>query len=301
MGALRRIAAIAAGLGLAASGCGGGAPERARGGEDVVDTRVPQPWRHGDALDRVVRSRIVAAKAARRRARLAALAGRRTVPAALERARLTGSISPAEHRAYRAAYDGARKAAGRLTGARAGEERAVLASVDALAAQDRLTPSRFPAVFLNLRRNTRTWMQASFPTADERRTFADHPAVFQYIPGRGMQMHPLATWGRLNARLRTCLRARPGCGERELRRRLDALSRLGARRGGFVAWEYHYAYAQGTPPWMSGMAQATAVQALARAARAFHAPRYARLAQRALGAFETPPPTGVAVDAAAGR
>ena len=52
---------------------------------------------------------------------------------------------------------------------------------------------------------------------------------------------------------------------------------------------------------MSGMAQATAVQALSRAAVALGAPRYARLARRALGAFETPPPAGVAVPTAGGR
>jgi hypothetical protein len=52
---------------------------------------------------------------------------------------------------------------------------------------------------------------------------------------------------------------------------------------------------------MSGMPQATAVQALSRAARAFRAPRYARIARRALGAFETPPPTGVAVPGDGGR
>ena len=88
---------------------------------------------------------------------------------------------------------------------------------------------------------------------------------------------------------------------RDLERRLDRLGALAARRGGFLAWEYYYAYAQGSPPWISGMAQATAVQALSRAARAFGAPRYRRLAERALGAFETPTPAGVAVDDAAGR
>ena len=117
-----------------------------------------------------------------------------------------------------------------------------------------------------------------------------------------MQLHPLATWGRINWQLRRCLSTHgEDCRERSLRRRLDVLARLPARRGGFVAWEYYYAYAQGTPPWISGMAQATAVQALSRAARALDAPRYARLARRALGAFETPPPAGVAVRAAGGR
>ena len=44
---------------------------------------------------------------------------------------------------------------------------------------------------------------------------------------------------------------------------------------------------------MSGMAQATAIQALARAADLLDQPRYLKTARRALGAFETLPPTGV--------
>ena len=81
-------------------------------------------------------------------------------------------------------------------------------------------------MFLNLRRNTRTWTQAAFPRAAERRTFGADPAVFQYVPGRGMQLHPLASWGQVNARLRVCLRRAARCRERDLRRRLDALARL---------------------------------------------------------------------------
>jgi hypothetical protein len=302
MGGLRRIAAVIVGFALVASGCGGGdAPPPGGRAGDVVDTRVPAPWRDGGELDRVTRTRAVAREAARRRAALAALEDVHTVGAALRRAQLSGAIERRAAVRYRAAYDGAREAARRLDGARGAEERAVLASVERLAAEDRLEPSRFPAVFLNLRRNTRTWTLAPFPRAGERRSFGADPAVFQYVPGRGMQLHPLASWGQVNARLRGCLRKRAGCGERELRRRLDALAGLAARRGGFVAWEYYYDYAQGSPPWMSGMAQATAVQALSRAARAFRAPRYARIARRALGAFETPPPTGVAVPGDGGR
>jgi D-glucuronyl C5-epimerase C-terminus len=302
MGGLRRIAAVIVGLALIVGGCGGrDAPSPGRESGHVVDTRVPAPWRAGGDLDRVRRTRAVAREAARRRAALAALEDVHTVPAALRRALLTGAIGQGAYVRYRAAYDGARKAARRLPGARGAEEWAVLATVERLAADDQLVPSRFPAVFLNLRRNTRTWTLAAFPRAGERRSFGGDPAVFQYVPGRGMQLHPLASWGQVNARLRGCLRKRAGCGERDLRRRLDALARLGARRGGFVAWEYYYAYAQGSPPWMSGMAQATAVQALSRAARAFHAPRYARIARRALGAFETPPPTGVSVPGDGGR
>jgi hypothetical protein len=203
MGGLRRIAAVIVGLALVVGGCGGrDAPSPSRESGGAVDTRVPAPWRAGADLDKVQRTRAVARKAARRRAALAALEDVHTVPAALRRALLTGAIGRGAYAHHRAAYDGARKAALRLPGARGAEERAVLATVEQLAADDRLVPSRFPAVFLNLRRNTRTWTLTAFPRAGERRSFGGDPAVFQYVPGRGMQLHPLASWGQVNARLR---------------------------------------------------------------------------------------------------
>ncbi|HKH17374.1 MAG TPA: D-glucuronyl C5-epimerase family protein [Solirubrobacteraceae bacterium] len=298
MAAGRRIAAVLTGLVLLAAGCGADTPSSPAPADRAAE---PAPGRN-DALDRVRRARAEAAEAAWRRAELAKLAGSRTIAAALRRALLTEALGRRAHARYRAALHGAREAARRLTGARQREQAAVLASVERLAAARRLTPSRMPAVFLNLRRNTRTWTQESFPRAGERRSWGDDPEVFQYVPGRGIQLHPLATWGRVNWQLRRCLLTRgEDCAKRSLRRRLDTLARSPARRGGFVAWEYYYAYAQGTPPWISGMAQATAIQALSRAAVALDAPRYARLARRALGAFETPPPAGVAVPAAGGR
>jgi hypothetical protein len=298
MRAERRIAAVLTGLALLACGCGGGA--RARQEPRALSGRA-EPW-HAAGLDRVRRARALAEREARRRAELARLARSPTVAAALRRALLERAIARPAHDRYRAAFDGARKAARRLTGARRDEQAAVVRSVEQLAAEHRLTASRLPAVFLNLRRNTRTWTQDSFPRAGERRSFGGDPAVFQYVPGHGMQLHPLATWGRVNWRLRRCLQTGGrDCAERRLRGQLDALAQLAARRGGFAAWEYYYAYAQGSPPWISGMTQATAVQALSRAALALHAPRYARLARRALGAFETPPPTGVAVAVPGGR
>ncbi len=290
-----------AGLILLVAGCGDADRRGATPPPPLDLGSEPAPWR-ADGLDRVERARREAEAVARRRAALAKLDGVPTVGAALRRALLSGRIERPAHDRYRAALGGARKAARQLTGARAIEQAAVLGSVERLAAELRLTPSRLPAVFLNLRRNTRTWTLESFPSAGERRSWGRNPAVFQYVPGRGMQLHPLATWGTVNWRLRRCLLTRgDDCRKRRLRRQLDALARLPAQRGGFVAWEYYYAYAQGSPPWISGMAQATAIQALSRAAVALGARRYERLARRALGAFETPPPNGVAVPSAGGR
>jgi hypothetical protein len=82
-----------------------------------------------------------------------------------------------------------------------------------------------------------------------------------------------------------------------LTRTLDGLSRLAAHRRGYLAWEYYFSYGTGTPPWVSGMTQATAAQALSRGYRALHHARWRRTALRALGAFEQPTPAGVRVAA----
>jgi hypothetical protein len=291
----RAIAATAA-LALLA-GCGGGdGPARPeRGTKAEPEARV---LRAGD-FDTLRRAQ-AAAEAAWRAGELRKLEGHTSVQAALRRALLRQSIGQGTHDAYLRAYDGAKLAARKLTGARRYEELAVVGELERLAATGQLIAGRMPAVFLNLRRNTRTWTTAPFPRASERRTFDGRPEVFQYVPGHGMQLHVLATWGVVNARLRTCLGAPRRCPRRALTRRLDELARLAAPRGAFVAWEYYYPYAQGTPPWMSGMAQATAIQALSRGSRVLRKPRFGRLARRALGAFETPPPAGVAVPADGG-
>jgi hypothetical protein len=59
-------------------------------------------------------------------------------------------------------------------------------------------------------------------------------------------------------------------------------------------WEYDFAFEGGVPPWMSGMAQGTGIQALSRAYTWTGDVRYRDAATSALGAFETAPPTGVA-------
>ena len=297
MGGARRIAtALAAAAMLAAGGgCGGGdgpagpAP-RADGPPESVPALRPLDY------DRVDRARREADEAAWRRDQLRRLEGHTSVPAALRRALLRGAIG--KHRSRRVP----RRLPGRAQGA-AGARRArgapsrrrSSASVETLAARGQLVAGRMPAVFLNLRRNTRTWTTAPFPRPGERRTFGDSPAVFQYVPGPRHAAAPARDVGR---RQRAAAQLHPRAGAlpaAQLARRLDALAALAAPRGGFIAWEYYYAYAQGSPPWISGMAQATAVQALSRGAKVLGKPRYRRTVRRALGAFTTAPPLGVAV------
>ena len=64
-------------------------------------------------------------------------------------------------------------------------------------------------------------------------------------------------------------------------------------RGGFLTWEYYFAYGGGSPPWISGMAQGTAMQAYARASQRLTDPALLAVAKRARGAFERRTPIGV--------
>jgi hypothetical protein len=244
------------------------------------------------------------AAAAAERARLLRIAIHKarkstSVSGALRLALLTGGISPATHARLAGDYAAARKAASHLTGGRGYELRYVLGTVDTLAAEHLLETSRLKPAFLVLRRNTQFWTRAPFPAAGQRTTFGDDPAVFQYYPGHGLQLQALASWGKANWLAGDCLRSRArsrrksACPVNELRHTIDSLLGLAAHRGDFLGFEYYFAWGGGTPPWISGMTQATAVSALARAAKALDEPRWRKAAHRALGAFTTPPPLGV--------
>ncbi len=150
----------------------------------------------------------------------------------------------------------------------------------------------------------------SRPSGDQI-SFRGSELLYQYFPGRGLQLHPLSNFKKANLLHGACAdgggrAGKPVCGARppgpkkgtpcrpgRLRRLLDELSALAVRRGKFIAWEYNFHFGGGSPPWMSGMAQSVAVVALGRAARTLKRPDYNVTAHNALGAFSTRRPTGV--------
>ncbi len=219
----------------------------------------------------------------------------RTVPGALRRAWLARRLDAGTLAGYRGTWARATAAARRLTGPRGTEQRAVVLMAMRLAARKELGSSRLPAVFLALRRNTDFWPERAAPRPRQRFAFGRDPVVFQYEPGQGLVLHWLGTWGRANARAAYCLDHVRRCPERALRFELRRLTALASRRGGYAAWESFHAFGGGSAPWVSGMTQGTAVQALARGRRALHDPALGTAARRALGAFERRPPAGVAV------
>ena len=88
--------------------------------------------------------------------------------------------------------------------------------------------------------------------------------VFQWYSGQGLQIQQLGTAGRANGIVKACIEANPrlACDHAKVRRVMDALLGLAVERGGFRAWEYYFAFGGGRPPWISGLAQGTMMQAL---------------------------------------
>jgi hypothetical protein len=106
--------------------------------------------------------------------------------------------------------------------------------------------------------------------------------VYRYFAGKCFEFHPLADASALNARVA----AKDVDGARRLAAALAA--RAVPRRGGGVDWEYYFRFGGGRPPWVSGMAQAVAAQAFARAA-ALVPDESAALSDEATRAFRAVP------------
>jgi D-glucuronyl C5-epimerase C-terminus len=220
---------------------------------------------------------------------------RRTVVGELKRLLRAGRITPEDYAVRRAAYEDVYRRTRRLSRVREAQMREALAAVQELAARRQLTPSRLAPLWLTLQRNLE-WWSAGPPLQYGRRVeFEGSELVWQYFPGQGLQLHPLANFGKLNGLW--------GARENErLAFMLDELLALAAERAGGLAWEYYFAFGGGRPPWVSGLAQGTAVQALARAAtRLKRTADVLPVAQRALAIFEAPTPQGVRVAAEHGN
>jgi hypothetical protein len=247
-------------------------------------------------------------------------AGGPSVRRVLRQAMLGRSISKEQHQAWRRTYDNARRLRGRLGGGRRAELGSVIRTLERIAARRSLSVSRMPALFLQLQRNVEFWRSKPFPSpgpvspspcelrqvrksAPIRITFGDSPVLFQYYPGNGLQLQPLINFVKANALINACygilIDIKPGtpCRPDQVRRMLDDLIAIASRRGDSVTWEYWFFFGGGAPPWASGMAQGTAVQALARGAQLLSDPKYLTVAKDGLGLFKQGPPTGIRVRA----
>jgi hypothetical protein len=217
-----------------------------------------------------------------------------TPRAELDRLVAEGALDAATAAGYRDAYDQAKQTLRKLSGYRRTQLRNVLSNVDAAASGGLFLPSRLPALFLTLQRNRAWWAASPIPAPGRRVEFAGSRLVWQHYPGQGLQIQWLGTFGKANAYWQGKVY------DDDLRALLDETLGLATQRAGGIAWEYLFKFDGGRPPWVSGLAQGTALSALSRAAVRLGETRYFEAARSALGIFREPPPTGVRVATPAG-
>src|SRR3954447_9218033 len=245
----------------------------------------------------------------------AGAAGAGSVTKAIARARGRHAISAAAAKRYRASYSKAIHARNHAGGRNRRELGAVISTLQGIAARGKLTGGRMAALFLQLDRNRQFWHgRPNFPVrtdlepdpchgppsnnpAGARIVFKGSQLVFQYYPGQGIQIQPLANFGLANGLYTHCRHDPATCDRATLKQLLDELVAIRSGRGGFTTGGYWFSFSGGVPPWTSGMASGTAIQALARASQKsiLDDQRYLKVARNALGVFRAGPPLGVRV------
>ena len=184
-------------------------------------------------------------------------------------------LEPPDAARYRRDVTVALKDVSRLPKLRGRLVAAQLAQVATL--PDSYTSPRALALFSQLEENLAYLETHRIPEAKTDVT-GDDGVVYRFFDGQGLEFHPLASFSALNA----LASAQDADGTRAL---ADALVARAIPRGRGAVWEYAFPFGSGRPPWTSGMAQAVAAQALARASSLLGEPALLREAARAFEAI----------------
>jgi D-glucuronyl C5-epimerase C-terminus len=200
-----------------------------------------------------------------------------------------GRQDAANATAWRRLYNQGKIAARHLRGSARTNMKGVLANLTSLAKRRLLGDRAFPA-FLILQRNVEWFWQdrkgaAAYGT---RTTFPGSQIIYEFYPGSGWQLQPLANFGKINGLLKL---KHPKAGQIESY--ADEMLQTAVTRHGFLAFEYYFPWSGGPPGWVSGMATATGMQALSTLAQRDGQTRYADAAHSMLGVFESGPPWGI--------
>lgn len=122
---------------------------------------------------------------------------------------------------------------------------------------DSYTSPRALALFAQLEQNLAYFETHRIPA--ERVDVSDgEGVVYRWFPNKGLEFHPLASFSAL-------ANAAAAHDAEKTQALAFALLERAVPRGRRLIWEYSFAYGLGRPPWASGMAEALAAQALARA------------------------------------
>ena len=173
----------------------------------------------------------------------------------LARAVAAGRLTPDEAAGYRAELARAQAEAKRLPPLRAKVLDGVLEDVAAL--RGSYTRPRALTLFSTLAVNT-DWLATHALGGSYPDLTGSDGAVYRWFWSHGYVFHPLANFAKLNSRAA----AGDLDGTEEL---AAALLARAVPSGQKLLWEYEFPFASGGAPWTSGMAQAVAAQALARA------------------------------------
>ena len=225
-----------------------------------------------------------------------ASAKKRTVVSELRRMRDAAAIDTATYATLRDEYKSAKAFARRIpAGRRKIEMTAAVGLLERMAARGSMIVSRIEPLWQTLRANRRWWGNGPLLGSGQRVRVDGSEIVWQYVPGQGIQLHPLANFGKLNALWRSKRK------DDQLELLLDELLPLAAARAGGLAWEYYFDYGGGRGPWVSGLAQGTALQSLARAGiRLQRKEEVLPIAREGLKIFQTAPPAGVRLNSGDG-
>jgi hypothetical protein len=216
---------------------------------------------------------------------------KRTIARELDKLYAKGRIDQAAYDADRAILRDDKRRVRRLTGARKAQLAGVLETIEGIAARGRMRAGRLYPLFLTLQRNAEWWSENALLASGARVTFPGSELVWQYFPGQGIQLHPLANFGKLNAYAK-------GSKRNNVRNTLllDELLSIAVPRGGGLAWEYYFDFGGGAPPWVSALAQGTGLQAIARSGvKLGRSEELLPAIQQGLRLFEQSPPTGVRI------
>jgi hypothetical protein len=220
-------------------------------------------------------------------ARAARSSGGPTVVSVLAQLARRHQITPAQHAQYLGDFTTALADQTELT--------AVTETLHQIAADRQLTPSRLPALFLTLERNTQWWTTGPLLAPDQRVQFAGSQIVWEYYPGQGIQMQALGTFGEADA-FYTAGPSQYGA----LQSVLGEMLPLAVAQDHGITWDYYFTFDGGVPPWTSAMADGTALVALSRAYLATGNHAYLVDGAELLPVLRDPPPRGLAVPTASG-
>ena len=186
-----------------------------------------------------------------------------------------GYLDPEAAVADRAALTRAYSVWGKLSGQRAHELEGVIRDV---AGQWR-SYNRPRALTLFSMLDFNTEYLGTHGTVSSGRDVQDEEGVvYRAFPNHGLQFHPLANFAKLNSYLGANRLDEAGL-------LAEALVSRAVPKGDSLSWEYGFQFGSGKPPWTSGMAQAVAAQAFARAQAKLGDPVFSTTARKAFRAI----------------